>query len=120
MRFGYFLLKVVGTDGKRIEDWDLVDFREVSLDAEDLGGSTTTEAIAGLSRWGDERLASHTGYYELFNVCLASVGENEEDEEGAKFPDRVIAEEYRVMESGKRLNASGVVDMREQFPVTSC
>ncbi|EWC58795.1 hypothetical protein UO65_5912 [Actinokineospora spheciospongiae] len=119
MRFGYFLLKIAGTDGKRIEDWDLVDFSEVSLDAEDLGGSTTTEAIAGLPRWGDERLASHTGYYELFNVCLASVGEDEEDG-GTRFPDRVIAEEYRVMESGKRLNTSDVVDMREHIPVTSC
>jgi hypothetical protein len=113
MRFGYFLLKIVGSDGGTIEDWDLLDFSEVSVDVDDP--DSATEAIAALSRWGDERLASHTGHYELFNICLASCDEEEED---GGFPHRVIAEEYRVMVSGKRLNTADVTDVRTWVLVT--
>lgn len=109
MQYGYFLLKIVGSDGAKIEEWDLLDFSEVPLDGHDPNGAAVSEAIASLSRWGDERLAAHAGYYELFDICLASRAEGEEDE---GYPHEVIAEEYRVMLSGKRLDTAGVVDVR--------
>lgn len=105
VKCGYFLQKVVGSGRDGRERWEVVRSAELDLDVQDVGVEAVTRAIEAMRAWADECLAVHLGYCELFNICLATWGE-----EG--FPDVILAEEYRAMLEGEQLRTGHVEDMR--------